>query len=454
MEDQSVMLYISKQKSRITAAVVLGLSLAYFIVLTAPNITWVNVDADAPNYVIAAEEIRLSHPSPGSPLYNLVNIGWIRLLPGSNTFWEISLLSAIAASLVSLTLYLLTKNVLAPLLWLASGVVVSQSTIVESYALVCLFSVIGYWLYVSDKRTSSYLILGLGVMVHHLAVILIIVFLIRDLWLKKSKLPFLAILVSLPLLAYIPLVNREPFIWTAGDSLRDYYRYFFSQGGLLGGLAILPTQDLQRRLLDFSLVVGGSLAVVVPLLYYSVKRNREPLLLALCIIPLVYYFTNLAPQTYTYVILSIPFAAILVTKVSTSALPKFLPQLTMLVLITTMGLNIQWYDIGRTLDKDMHALEFYDILKEAPFDNSAVWSESRGWEKHTIELFNFRNKTLIDTVNIRKPFPRDLRASLEEKETLWRTVVFDNKTHGVFFVQTTVEEILEGIDEFRGPRGH
>ncbi len=430
------------------SAILLGLSLAYFIVLASPDLTWVNVDSDAPTYIIAAEELRISHPSPGAPLFNLLNAGWIRIFPGDNSFWELSLLSAVASSLVVVVLYLVSRSVLPSLLWMASGVVVGQSTVVESYALVCLFMVAGYWLYKEDRRSWAYVVLGLGVMVHHLAGIAIIVFLLRDLWLKRDKTPILWALIGLPLLLYIPLANREPFIWIGGSGITDYYRYWFSQGGLLGGLAIFPTEDLLERVVDFSLVAVGSLGLAIPLIYLSVKRSKDYTLLALTTIPLVYYLTNLAPQTFTYTMPAVAFAGLLAVKASSDVLKR----VVVVGCLILIGLNVQWYDIGRTLDSDMEAVRFYESLRGIP-PNSVVWSESRGWEKVTVELFNSREGTQIDTVDLRKPNRTDeqLREDFSY-ELVYKTRVTKPKVYGVELERSHTEEVIRDLEELKAPK--
>jgi len=457
------------------AMVILGLSLAYFFYLMAPDMTWANVGYDAPNYVASAEELRLSHPSPGSPLYNLFNAGWIRMLPGDNSFWEIGLVSVISSSLIAMLLFLISKSIIPTLVWLASGVVVSQSTIVESYTLVSLFMLGAYWLYKSEKRFLAYSLLSFGVMVHHLAIIPIIIFAIRDLWLyfnvpedttfvqaltgkdKPSLKPFLGILVAVPLLAYIPLANREPFIWIGGESIGDYYRYWFSQGGLLGGLSVVPYNDLLERVGDFLIVVLGSVGIVLPFIYLSFKKSKDWLLVALAITPMIYYATNLAPQVYTYVVPSIMFVGLLAAgKVDWSNISKIRPILIvniipLLVLPSLVGLNIVWYN----QDSSSSALTFYNSLDKLPKD-SFVWSGSRGWEKQTVELYNYRNSTNIDTINVRKSFrseeDRNHAIHVSDSEgKLYRTVVTDLSTYEVVLIRTTAVSVIEDLEALTSP---
>jgi len=431
----------------ITFGIILVVSLFYFVMLTSTTLTWLNVDSDAPQYIIAAEELRISHPSPGSPLYNLINAGWIRIYPTGTTFFKIALLSAFSASLVSVTLYLMTKRVLPSLLWMASGVVVSQSTIVESYALICLVSVIGYWLYREDRRSLAYILLSFGMMIHHLAGIPIVIFMIRDLWLGRDKLPLLWAFVALPMLAYIPLANREPYIWIGGTSIDDYYRYLFSQGGLTGGLAIFPPQDLVRRLGDFALVVGGSLGIAVPLIWLSIKQNKDWLLVSLIAAPLGYYLTNLAPQVYTYSILAVPFTALLISKTEWLIVrPAVTGVLAILVVLNTF-----WYYNAPYNS----AVKFYQELDTLPTE-SMIWSQNRGWEKMTIELYNTREGTSIDTVDIRKPERSAEVLSIDllkasEGGKLYRTEIVNPKTYEVKLTTTTPEEVLRDMKKYVGP---
>ncbi|KKK88498.1 hypothetical protein LCGC14_2742570, partial [marine sediment metagenome] len=415
---------------------VLGLSLAYFTILTAPGLTWINTDSDGATYLTSAKYFRLSHPT-GAPLYNLINMAAVRIPLGEEA-WRLAIMSAIAASLTSALLYLITKNLLAPLVFLASGLVVSQSTIIETYSLVTLLSVLGYYLHTSDSK-YKYLALGLGLAVHHLAIFVLVPIMVHDYFNNKSLKFSLLVLPPLLFYFYVPIFNREPFRWILGDGFSDYFRYFTSQGGLIGGLAIIPIGDLIERIQDFSVVVLGGFTFSIVVLLFGIIRSiqkKNYLLPALIILPLAYYASDLAPQTYVYTLPAFAFGAILIAKTPIETFYKGAIVVTSLILI---GLNIQLYDIGRTLDSELSASKYYNDLSSIPND-STIWVDSNGWEATTAWMYNLDNG-LSSIKVVSRGFSGislpDIVLLLEAQKdsNLYRTVSIDHTTYLVEIVK-------------------
>ena len=57
------------QISRLIPFGILLLAVAYFGMLSAPDITWINTDSDSGIYLWSTQHLGLSHPT-GAPLYN------------------------------------------------------------------------------------------------------------------------------------------------------------------------------------------------------------------------------------------------------------------------------------------------------------------------------------------------------------------------------------------------
>lgn len=415
---------------------VLGLSLAYFTVLTAPGLTWINTDSDGATYLTSAKYFTLSHPT-GAPLYNLINMAAVRIPLGEEA-WRLAIMSAIAASLTTALLYLITKNLLAPLVFVASGLVVSQSTIIETYSLVTLLMVLGYYLHTKDSRLK-YLVLGFGLAVHHLAIFALLPLMVYDYFNNKSLRSSLLVLPPLLLYIYVPVFNREPFNWIAGNGFSAYIKYFTGQGGLIGGLSIIPTEDLIKRIQDFSVVVFGGFAFSIVLLIFGIIisiQQKNYLLPALVILPLAYYASDLAPQTYVYTLPAFAFGALIIANAPVEKFYKGVVVVTSLILIM---LNVQLYDIGRTLDPNLSASQYYKDLSSIPND-STIWVDSNGWEATTVWMYNLDNglssiKVVSRGFSRIPPTGQKLLFEARENSTLYKTPSTDTKTYSVEIVK-------------------
>lgn len=381
------MLY-NLQKPWVIPLAILVVASAYFISLSASFPTFFNADSDAPLFIIAAKYLRLGHPSPGYPLYALMGSGWLQLTPFLTDVWSLTLFNAIASGAVALVLYLITRSLLAPLLWMSAGLVVSQSTILEQYCLTILFMVTSYYFYTKDKRSLAYAIASFGVMINNQAALCILVYIANDLYKHNSLKPILWSLISLPLLAYIPLVNREPYFVIEGNSLKDYWLYFFGQRGVILGLAIIPIDNLVERLWDLSRILIGGLGVSLILIALCIKKVwKESFVLPLLfILPLFYYFTILNPWAYTYALPGIAFGAILACAHDS----KFIRSVAIGGAIALIAINFTWYDFGRTLDKDKTAVQFLETLDSLPSD-AVIINHKTFTTTMWISLYNLEN---------------------------------------------------------------
>ena len=88
--------------------IVFAIASAYFISLSATFPTFYNANSDSALFIIAAKYLRLGHPSPGYPLFTLINAGWLQLTPFWTDVASLTLLNAVVSGAVALVLYLLT----------------------------------------------------------------------------------------------------------------------------------------------------------------------------------------------------------------------------------------------------------------------------------------------------------------------------------------------------------
>jgi len=368
----------------------------YFLSMAATFPTFFNANSDSALFLIAAKFLRIGHPSPGYPLYTLINAGWLYITPFWSDVFSLTFLNVLFSGAVAGVLYLITRTVMAPLLWMSAGIVVSQSTILEQYSLMILFMIVSYYFYRQDKRSLAYAIASFGIMVNHQAGFCIIAYLANDIYRHNSLKPFLWSFISLPLLAYIPLANRPPFLMIDGDSPRNYINYFLGQRGLIMGLSIIPTDDLITRSWETVRLVLGGLGISVILIFYGIKNTiKDSIVLPiLFFLPLLYYFGMLSSWAYTYTLPIIAFGIILACQYEW----KFIRNACIAGSIVLIAMNFMWYDFGRTLDEERTNVQFLETLEELPSD--AVVISNKGFLTPLwIMLHNLENDTEIKNLS-------------------------------------------------------
>ncbi len=347
---------------------------AYLGYLSATDVTWINTDSDSGIYIWSTKNLGLSHPT-GAPLYNLY--GHL-VTAGTDSVKVIarnlSLLSVLFSAVTAVMLYQITRKPLAPLIFLASGLVVSQSTIIETYSMVTMLMV---GLYHARKYTIPYILIGiLGLGVHHLIFLALIPlsFERRNKW---------DLLIALGLLWYI--YNIFAIRPDAGWSQLSWYSYFFSQNFLTGGLS--PEDHGLQRLGEFALIVGGGLGIAL----IGLIKVRDKMLWVLILLPALYYVTNLAPQTYVYLMPSFAFAAIAISR-------SIGPMLSIAIAISSCFLllfNLLAYDIGKSLDETPTSARTYLNQLETLPPGSIIYADKRGWE--STMAWNSKNPVLVVT---------------------------------------------------------
>ena len=272
----------------------------------------------------------------------------------------LSILSAVSAAITCLLLYLETRKIIAPIIFMGVGLVVSQSTIIETYATTtCLMVAMYYW------RNNKYLFLLpaiLAIGIHHLAGLALLPLIIY----RKERTDILVLLGALWYI-YYPFALRPD----AGWSSEPWYKYFAGQNFLIGGIDPISSQGLLLRLKEFAIIFVGGLGLATLCLH----KIRDKLLALLILLPIIYYITDLPPQTYVYMMPAFAFIAIGVAKTLGNNI----------ILITgaliLISFNIQMYDIGRTLDPSPTSARYYLDQLNYLDNGSIVYAPHRGWEK-------------------------------------------------------------------------
>lgn len=411
------------------AILIFVLSSTYFICMSAPDITWANVDCDSMHYLSGAENLVVT-PTQGAPLYNMFNALVVRV-HGGNDFWILCVFTALFSGITSMLVYLMARRytnrwwvaLLAPLCFCASAVVLSQATILKQYSLITMLSVLSIYLHFIGKDKWKYVSLMCGVGVHHLIILPLCLIFLHDmakhkkaktrLITKKMLLPFLGLLFYI----WIPLVNKPPYTMVLGNDLGDYWSYFFRSRNLIGGLAIFTENGLQR-LQDGIAILGYSFGACSLLIVYAIRhikkhKDIEGFTLAfLVIIPIIHYMINIDPSVYTYTMMAFAFGGVLVVKATEWMLnakttepilkeeekwykeisskiscrlsrvgnffltPKTryaIPIATGVCCVGFIFANSFFFDIGRNNDVGFEAKRYFESLEGLP-DNAVIWS--------------------------------------------------------------------------------
>ena len=422
-------------KRNYIAILVLVLSCIYFVSMSAPDITWTNVDCDSMHYLSGAENIVVT-PSQGAPLYNMFNALVVRL-PFGNPFQNLCFFTAIFSGITSMLVYLMARRytkrwwvaLLAPLCFCASAVVLSQATILKQYSLITMISVLSVYLHFTGRDKWKYVALMCGVGVHHLVILpLCLIFLYDMAQHKKHKTRLITKKMLLPLLGllfyiWIPLVNKPPYTMVIGNDFGDYWSYFFRSRNLIGGLAIFTENGIQR-IQDGIAILGYSFGACSLLLWYGlyhIKKHKdiEGFFLAfLVVIPIIHYMVNIDPSVYTYTMMAFAFGGVLIVKsaewllnrnteevevvkavkdtwwnrhkeilmfpvyvvgdiirklLDTKRVQYGLPIFTGVCCVGFIIANSFYFDIGRNNDVGFEANRYYESLEGMP-DNAVIWA--------------------------------------------------------------------------------
>lgn len=370
---------------------------AYFLYLAAPNITSVNVDVDSLHYLSGAMNFVVTPPQ-GAPLYNIIN-ALIARIPITNPFSMICASTAIFSGLTAMVLFIWAKRytkskwiaLLAPLCFCASAVVVSQATILKQYSLITLLSVLALYLHFSGRDKAKYIVLALGVAVHHLIIFALLVVWLWDMVKhKKAHTKILTWSMGIPLIGllfyiWVPLTNRPPWIFITGYRFKDYVTYLSKDSGLIGGLGIFTWNGLQR-LQDGISILGYSFGACWILIVYALfkfRKNKKDIetgvLVFMWALPLLYYLTDRDPTTFTYTMMAFAFGGLLVVKGAewlrenkNRALRYGLPILTGVCCMGFIIANSFFFNVGKNIDVDQPDLNYYNSLSNIQND-SFVW---------------------------------------------------------------------------------
>lgn len=383
---------------------IFGLIFTLYVIIIVPALSWMMVNSDVGSNILAAKYFYPAHGT-GEPLYVLLNHIFLYIPIGTDS-WRLGLMSAMATLGGMIFVYLTIRELLksnirvrlfsfiAALIFGSSMLVISQTGIVQLYALVTMLSLGAYYFSLKKRWVLVAVMIGLGLAVHHLIVLTWVVLFFSYRELRNWKIIGISLLFLLFYL-YQPITKYfidAPNNWV-NMSLGEYIQTNIGTGiMLIGSLSIW---DFPSRMMNIFGIIIVSLGIAcIPLVLWIYRsKTWKSTLLWLFILPIGYYAIDLAPDVAKYMEASIGFGAI----IAVLGLSKLNIKWSYFVIVVACGLllfNINYFDIGRTLDRRLSAQKYYDEeLPKIP-DNGILLTNSV-WQWQETLLYNTEKKRNI-----------------------------------------------------------
>ena len=370
--------------------VLLAVVSAYYIGGVVPDMTWMSLGGDQPNYVIAAKNF-----SPaglvGYPLF--VMLGWLFERLPFNDFWNLALLSVMSTLVTCVFIYLTSRllserfnpsitkkysrfvGITAALMYAGAFIVWTQSVIPEVYTLSALLAVVATYFTLRGRYYISAIFCALSLGVHPLNIFVIVCNLVYVYFDKKDFkfLVRLGVIMSSGLLFYLQYYfTRDP---SASPFFLDgpVMQCLRASNGFFT-LPIYPFSTFTNRIGEVASMLLVSVGLPLLLLPFIPFRRKEVWLVLSCgFITFVAYAFSFYPQWVTYLVWPVAFLCVLAgvavsrLKISNWAMAAIVTVPFMMVIA-----NADAYDIGKSVDPfPTTARQFYNSLDQLP-DNSLV----------------------------------------------------------------------------------
>lgn len=378
--------------------IVVGLlALIYYTLLCAKSATWIFTSTDNGDWLAAATKWMVPQPY-GSPLYILL-CRLLYVLPGDLALKLTVGLSVVPSAITVATVYVTVKHftqrtwvgVTSALIVLGSAVFLSQSTILEEYALATMFLTLAIYGYVRDWKYRTVIFLGLGIAVHMMVLVIAFFWILADhrwrMWLGKPLLVLLAVgVVPYGLIPILMAMNTPRFL--IGEfSMRNLVGYWSTTARAVAGT--MSVFEAPRRFGEFGRIFIMSFGLgLVPLLHniYKPYRRLVGLLLATIVFIFWYAFTCIDPSTYTFFTFLTPAMAVLIgvalSQVSRPQVVLVAVGACVLIIVNSVCLNA-----GVLAKQDPKAVVYFQDLRELP-DSSLVVTITGGYSVGLFYVIN------------------------------------------------------------------
>ena len=136
-----------------TPLIIFLTAFSYFALLSSKTYTWVFVSEDAADWLACSTMWMVPQPL-GSPLYILLG-QFLNILPGDLVIKMTMILSCLPSAITVTLVYLIVRHltnkesiaITSAMVLAASAIFMSQSTILEEYALAVMLLTLGYYFF-------------------------------------------------------------------------------------------------------------------------------------------------------------------------------------------------------------------------------------------------------------------------------------------------------------------
>jgi hypothetical protein len=391
--------------------IVFGFIFAMLMIDLNPDFTFINKAADSIGYAYSAKYLYPSfHTSP--PLYLVVSHFFL-MIPFGTDAWRMGLFSLLSTMGACTFIYLTIRKLipghkyyplLGVLIYGCSALVISQSIIIQTYAITCMLASGAFYFATTKHWKLTALFIGMGLIVHLLMFFIALIMIIGYKDLRKSWKNWLIMGACLVGYLYIPITNRPPYMWmpdpvsVSGNFppfLVNIYSFVVDTLSTIGFLiGKLSVWDIPKRLLDTIGIMGVSIGIltIVPIVIYFRKKFYTNILFWLIMTPILVFIVELDMNTFDYTMVAMPFLSIvaclgLYKMMQSPTIKTKVFSYVMVTVVAAFGVyNFNYFDIGRTLDKNLGASQLYYGMDKIP--DGSIFMPNGAWEWEAIFLYN------------------------------------------------------------------
>lgn len=385
------------------------LSGIYYYALSSKIFTWIYTSGDAGDWLVQANWWMVPQ-CWGKPLYILL-VKFITLFPG-DTVIKITMLSVIGgASMVMLTYLIALKMtesrklaIIASLVILSSNIILSQSTVLEQYTVLGALFLAFFYFYQQKKWLPAIIFLGLTAAVHELGLVFTVLFAFVEIRQWRTLVRYIPVWVLFGLVPYGLIVGMM-----ISQDTPKLLAGFFSWEGLnaYGGnttvTAALALTEAPRRLMDVGTMLITSLGFTIVPLWAGFKKpldNKLKLIIITFGFSLWFYFTNLFPSTWKFLIPSLPLI-VCVAMVGLTRLGKWHQYIVVGGAVILIFVNIFQFNSNTIAQEQPLATNYLEEVMALP-DGAAIITPRGGAYGFTIFYAMSKGKYLIPLA-LRKP---------------------------------------------------
>lgn len=377
----------NEKLEKYTPLILFGLSLIYYVTLSAKTWTWTFVSQDSGDWLASAQMWFTPQPY-GSPLYIFLAKA-VNIIPGDLVFNMTFFLSCIPGAVVIALTYMIAKELtrdhvisfIVGLVMLGCAILLTQSTVVEEYALSAMFIFLAFYYYIKNDKKAWLFMLACGLAVHVILGLLALVWLALE-WRNRSEwLRHLWVILLVGVLPYSYLIvtmgTDTPRLIGGGLSLASINTWL----GSTSTIATMSAVEAPERLIQASGVLISAFAFALIPLYTGIKnRNLDGInpqkiqlhrvCFALLLVVAFLYVTNRDYTTWTFLTFGLPCFVVFISHglKMTSQNPKLAVFLGALMLLV---LNSLFLNANQITNENPLATEYESALMSLE-DNSAV----------------------------------------------------------------------------------